>query len=226
MNEVQYDYNRVGKQVTDKKGKVSKIRKYHMEPEEIGETSARWLKDIDSIPSSIRKLAHSTFFNPYRKGIYYAQLQALYLLGSNQWHELSVLIPKIQEVMENIQIIKREKGDVCSTNAWKIFKEKLPSSYSNINKSIVGKIQENFIFMQRLTGLHPSGYKLRQVFAALDYKRVSCSNMSSGMWYYRLSTYDNMEQAIPTRDFSEFDAPKNHKKYVTSKFIGKIITIK
>jgi hypothetical protein len=83
---------------------------------------------------------------------------------------------------------------------------------------------ENFIFFQRLTQLHPYGYKLHQVGAAIDIKRVSRLGIENGVYYYRLSTYDKVEDAYPMRDYKKFDMPKHERKYVSRKFIGTVVT--
>ena len=80
------------------------------------------------------------------------------------------------------------------------------------------------VFFQRLTKLHPYGYKLRQVFSAIDVKRVSKEGFSEGCFFYRLSTYDDIAEALPIRDFQEFEFIRHERKYVNYKFVGKIIT--
>lgn len=220
---IMYRPEDAGTEVQSSRGNLVKIRKYHMTPEEMILQQQRWMKDIKAVPPAIRKLAHPTFFNPYRKGIYYAQLQALYLMGANRWHQLSDLLPRVQEIMESIQVSKKDGNRYIKTSAWNAFKLKSPQSDDAHSKDIIGRIQENFIFFQRLTRLHPSGYKLRQVAAALDMKRTSRTGFPSGIWSYRLHTYDDAEQAYPLRDFTDYDIEKKESRFVTHRFIGKII---
>ena len=112
----------------------------------------------------------------------------------------------------------------CEMTLWEIFKNRNCRGDVIKSKDYKGKVQENFVFFQRLSKLHPYGYKLRQVFSAVDIKRESKRGFSSGLYYYRLSTYDNIESALPIRDFSKFKFPKHEHKYVNYKFIGTIIT--
>ena len=80
------------------------------------------------------------------------------------------------------------------------------------------------VFFQRLAKLHPYGYKLKQACSAVDIKRVSSEDFPNGIFYYRLSTYDNTKQALPVRDYKEFKFPRHECKYVNYKFIGTIVT--
>lgn len=224
---IMYRPEDAGKQVRSSRGNLVTKRKYHMSPEEMETQRAKWLKDIEmaEVPASIRKLAHPTFFNPFRHGIYYAQIQALYVLGANQEHELSILLPQIQEIMMSFEVAQKDvDGKYVKVNAWKAFREKAPRGSDSKSKDIIGRIQENFIFFQRLSALHPCGYKLRQVGAALDLRREARTGLPNGLWYYKLHTFDDPEQAWPTRDFSKFDLTKRQKRFMSYRFIGRIIT--
>jgi hypothetical protein len=105
-----------------------------------------------------------------------------------------------------------------------VFKNRSYSHNNKRSKSALGKIQENFIFFQRLSQLHPYGYKLRQVFSAVDIKRTSRRGFPGGIYSYRLSTYDNIEDSLPIRDFRGFKFPRHENKYLNPKFIGTIYT--
>jgi hypothetical protein len=221
--EIQYRPEHAGTTVRSNRGNAVKIRKYHMTDEEMQQCREEWLEEIKDVPNSIRLLANPKFFNPFRKGIYHAQIQALYLLGSNQWHELSIVVPKVIELMEKREKLYRSaEGEVVKGNAWNKYREKTPKAESRRSKDILGKIQENFIFMQRLTGLHPCGYKVRQVCASIDFKRIHDPILPSGKWFYRLSTYKTMEESYPVRDFTEFDL-EGSPKHITHRFIGKVV---
>ena len=78
--------------------------------------------------------------------------------------------------------------------------------------------------LQRLSMRHPYGYKLHQVHAALDIKRMSRKGFEQGVYFYRLSTYKYKHEALPIKDFSLFTFPKHEGKYVSRKFIGTIVT--
>ena len=219
MIEIMYKPEDVGKKVINSRGKLSTIRKYHMTDKDIVRVKKRWLKEISNEDPKLKELAGERFFNPYRKGIYHAQIQALYLLGCNQWHSLNTIIDKIKDYMFSIPI----KGDLVD-NRWEQFKYKSSREQAIRYKDYIGRIQENMIMFQRLSRLHPTGYKLRQVYSALDIKRRSMNGFSQGCYYYRLSTYDSLDQSFPIRDYREYDFPTHESKYITSKFIGKIIT--
>jgi hypothetical protein len=209
-----------GKEVINSRGNKSIIRKYHLTDKEIDRNRQRWLDDIVGVDKKIIKLAGNHFFNPYRKGIYYYQIKSLFLLGSNKWHSLSSIVNKLTEIMSEIEV---KRGSVNMT-FWELFKERAYQADKNKSKSYIGKIQENFVFFQRLSQLHPYGYKLRQVLSAVDIKREDKRGFPNGMYSYRLSTYDNVEDSLPIRDFVNFEFPMHEHKYVSYKFIGTVIT--
>jgi len=114
--------------------------------------------------------------------------------------------------------------DGMTFTAWDKFRGKASRSSSLGCKDYVGRVQENMVFFQRLNKLHPTGYKLMQVYAAVDMKRINKRGFISGCYFYRLSTYNNIEESLPMRDFSNFKFPRHERKYVSHKFIGTIIT--
>ena len=220
MVEIMYKPEDAGTNVLNNRGKVVKLRKYHITDKEKVVLKKRWEKDICKVDRRIVKLAGNKFFNPYRKGIYYYQIKALFLLGTNKWHTLGDIIDKIIEEMRVIPAIVNGRN----TNLWEKFKGRSSRSDAVRCKDHIGRIQENMVFFQRLSKLHPSGYKLKQVFSAVDIKRVSMDGFPLGCYYYKLSTYDNFEKAYPIRDFSSFEFIKNESKYINYNFIGTIIT--
>jgi hypothetical protein len=224
MIEVMYDPSDVGKIVTSSRGNKVKIRKYHMTKKEQKAAKKRFEEITHNVPQIIRDKAGSLFFNPYRMGIYYGQIQAMYLLGCNEWHEYPVVRREIESFLSNIIITIKKDGRLIDISVWDKFVGKTPKSSLDKSKDVMGRIQENMVFFQRLTKLHPSGYKLRQVCAAVDIKRVSKTDFPNGIYYYRLSTYKTENEAIPIRDFTEFEFPQNHGRFVSKKFIGKIVT--
>ena len=209
----------VGKRIINGRGNISVIRKYHMTEKEMGIIKKRWEKEIEKENKGLRKLAGKYFFNPYRKGIYHYQIQALYLLGANEWHNLSVIIQEMIRYMSEIEIEKENK----ITNAWEMFKGKSCRERALRCKDFAGRIQENMKFFQRLSKLHPCGYKLRQVFSAVDTKKET-THMIKNSIFYRLSTYKDFSSAIPIRDYSKYDFKEKENKLINYKFIGKIIT--
>jgi len=219
MSDIIYNPEEAGKQVISKNGKLVLRRKYHMTEEEKTATRTSWLLDVRKVDKRIRKKSGRLFFNPYRKGIYYYQIQSLFLLGGNQWHSLSDVLKKIEAIMSAIPA----KGPGFF-NAWEKYKGKSERDHAVKCKDHIGRIQENFIFFQRLGERHPYAYKLMQVGAAIDMKRVSKRGISNGIFFYRLSTYSNTAKAFPIRNYKRFKFLKHRNKYVSNKFIGTIIT--
>ena len=109
-------------------------------------------------------------------------------------------------------------------NSSEIFKNRSYRTNPVNRKDYLCKIQENMVFFQRLSCFHPCGYKLRQVFSAVDIKRVSKKGFKNSLYYYRLSTYDNLEEAFPIRDYCHFKFFSHENKYINYKFIGTTIT--
>jgi len=213
-----YDPLEAGKTIITNKGKKIVVRKYHSTAKEIKIHRDRWLKDIEDVDSSIVEKAGKEFFNPYRKGIYYYQIQTLFLLGANEWHSFKDILQKLEEHMKGIFLETR------GVDAWEDFRYKGRRDSSTRCKDYIGRIQENMIFFQRLSKYHPYGYRLRQANAALDMKRVSKDGIPNGLFFYRLSTFDTKKKALPIRDYSRFNFPKSEGNYVSYKFIGTIIT--
>ncbi|KKL08974.1 hypothetical protein LCGC14_2570520, partial [marine sediment metagenome] len=158
--------------------------------------------------------------NPYRKGIYYYQIYSMFLLGANKWHSLGNIKGKIEEIMSKVFVL--QNGTYI--DQWQKFKTKSSRDLAIKCKDFTGRIQENMIFFQRLNKLHPTGYKLRQVRSAVDMKRINKKGFPSGCYYYRLSTYDRVDQALPIRDYSRFKFLQHERKYVSYKFIGTVVT--
>ena len=220
MTEIMYRPEDVGKLVLNSHGGITKIRKYHMTDEEIDRTRERWLESIVGVDKRIKKKAGTYFFNPYRKGIYYYQIQSMYLLGANKWHSLNNILGRMEEIM--LQVFLRRSG--IDSNAWERFRSKANKDDAIKCKDYMGRVQENMIFFQRLTKLHPYGYKLRQVRASVDIRRVTKRGFPNGCFSYKLSTYKTERESLPTRDYSKFIFPRHERKYVNYKFIGTIIT--
>ncbi len=220
MVEIMYHPKDVGKEVVNGHGKKTKIRKYHMTEEDIKRSRKKWLETIKDIDIRTVRRAGNNFFNPYRRGIYYYQIYAMFLLGCNKWHRLSHIVKKMEQIMSEVSA--KENGVMI--NVWDKFKCKARRADSTKSKDYIGRIQENMIFFQRLSTFHPYGYKLKQVCAAVDIKRVTKRGFPNGVYYYRLSTYACTELALPLRDYSKFVFPRHERKYVSYKFIGTIVT--
>ena len=97
MIEVMYNPEDAGRTITNSKGRQVVLRKYHLTKEEIKRLKNKWIEDTKDCPEELFIKAGKHFFNPYRKGIYYYQLQAMFLLGSNEWHRFSDILDKTRE---------------------------------------------------------------------------------------------------------------------------------
>ena len=224
MHQITYDPKGAGGEFMNGEGKILKMRKYHLTIEEMSKSRKRWEEEVKNVDTEIKAEAGDLFFNPYRQGIYYYQIQTLYLLGANKWHSLTDVVRKLEEYTSEIQLklsIIKSKGYYT---AWDKFRGKSSRSWAKTAKDYIGRIQENFIMLQRLSMMHPTGYKLHQVCSALDIKRMSRRGFSQGLYYYRLSTYSDIDKAFPIKDFKNFIFPKSESKYISKKFIGTIIT--
>lgn len=224
MQRMIYDPSKAGGEFLNSRGKTLTVRKYHSTIEEISKSRAKWKKEVQMVHWTIRRKAGDIFFNPYRQGIYYYQVQTLFLLGANQWHSLTDIVQKLESYTSQIPLklsIVKTKG---YHTAWDKFRGKSSRGDARVAKDYIGRIQENFIMLQRLSMMHPYGYKLHQVHAALDIKRMSKKGFEQGVYFYRLSTYKYQHEALPIKDFSEFTFPKHEGKYISQKFIGTIVT--
>lgn len=226
MVEIMYNPDDVGITINGPRGRPTILRKYHLTDKQMDTRRQVWESQIQEVSDKVREMAGSIFFNPYRNGIYFAQIQALYLLGANKWHNLLKIRDKMKQLMSKITIRKRDKlTEIYSEiTSWEQFKYKIPRGPLEHSKDEQGRIKENMVFFQRLTRLHPSGYKLRQVCAAVDTKRVTRIEFPNGLFFYRLSTYTTQEEALPIRDFTDFVFTGKRGKFISSKFIGKVIT--
>lgn len=202
-----FDYNPddVGKIMLNSRGKMVVIRKYHLTTEEKKKVRKKFRDLIKDVPQDIKNQAGSRFFNPYRmRGVYFAQIQALYLLGANKWHSYNDVRDKMREFALGMEVVRREGSLVRKTDVWTEFERKTAKPDTVTSKDLFGRINENMIFFQRLRKFHPYGYKLKQACAAVDIKRVSKEGFPNGVFYYRLSTYNSPKKAIPIKDVSEF----------------------
>ncbi len=221
MIEILYKPEDAGKKIINSRGKEVTIRKYHMTETEKLAAKKRWKKDILNVDKRIRNKSGRKFFNPYRRGIYYYQVQALFLLEANEWHSLPDILKKMEEYMSEIP----SKSNKL-VSEWDKYRTKGVRDFATRGKDFIGKIQENFILLQRLSQLNPYGYKLRQVGASIDIKRVDKKGFLNGMYYYRLTTHGNENKAYPLRDFRKFTFPKTENKFVSMKFLGTVLTKK
>jgi hypothetical protein len=193
-------------EIFNSRGKKIVPRKLHVADKQMEKLRNKFLKSIELISDEIKNKADTEFFNPYRqKGIYFGMVQALYLLGANEWHSFRDVFDKIRDYTSKIEI-KRYRGpgkDLYVSTVWKEFEGKSSRTTGKSEKDINGRIHHNFSVLQRLGGINPYGYKLFQVGACIDIK-----NDNNGINYYKLRTglKCGIEEVNPIKDM------KNYKK--------------
>jgi len=176
-----------------KSGKVSCPRVYHKTPEKL---SAYWLK---------RKTL-GAFINPYdRDGAYKAQVEVLIVLGVNKWYSFKTIIEKLPLIMTAMK-------SPTHGNVWDAFvnKQKIPRNgrMPRGSKDLDGRVMQNFMLLQRITGNHPYGLKLQQAHACVDIKYVPFGEEPAifngqikgrvGTYWYRLNTnFGSQEEVQP-----------------------------
>ena len=129
--------------IQTKRGNLRIPRRYHM-------TSKKMAKILESVQST------GGFPNPYRRGgIYHAIVEALAQLGTNQLHDFATVKTKVQVIMSGF---KTNTGE----NAWTAFDSR-KSRNELSGKDTNGRILQNAMVLQRLTGLHLYGEKLHQL---------------------------------------------------------------
>ena len=178
------------KNITNRRGNVVKPRKYHMTDEQISKSKSQWLERISDVSDEIKAKASTEFFNPYREnGGYYGGIQALYLLGANEWHPYGKVRGMMQEDMSS------RKSPTNKLNSWDKFAGRGAREGAASTKDLMGRIIQNFRTLQRLGGVHPYGWKLRQLRTTVDIRRTERGiyefklNTSSEKPFYDVSAY-------------------------------------
>lgn len=195
-SEIVYEYDSVKQEaekscnermeVTNRRYSKTIVRKYHMTEKDMNKAKMRWYEDLLDLPSRAEKIeiAGTKFFNPYRlNGAYYSQVQALFILGANQWHPFRDVDASndVRRQVEACMRTKYAKNSILSL--WTKFSEKAQKDGAIASKDVNGRLRDGYKLLKRLGGLHPYGYKLKQVCACIDIKRDE-----SGMYYFRLNT--------------------------------------
>lgn len=159
-----------------------------------GKKIARRYSMKDSHAADLRKEFRDTgkFPNPYRgSGIYGACVQALILLGIDKRHPFTAVKAKVKELMQGVV---KEDGDK-KTNAWKEFVDREPRN-KETGKDADGRLIQTFSVLQRITGFHPYGEKLRQLSACIDITRDA-----DGLPEFTLHTgFANYDAVKPTHE--------------------------
>ena len=136
--------------VVNCRGREVVPRKYHLSEHQLAELSQR--KALYGVA------------NPYQKGAYWASVEALIVLGPNQWHNF-------EAVKATIQVVMSQKTNAKGDNLWDVFANRSPRSANG--KDLDGRITQNYRVLQRLGGLSPFGEKLRQLCSCIDMKKES-----------------------------------------------------
>jgi hypothetical protein len=111
----------------------------------------------------MRKVFKDTgvFQNPYRtSGVYGALFQACINLGVNKRHPIKAVMHEAKSILSKFET---EGG----SNAWKDFADRKPVNPKTA-KDVDGRFYQNACVLQRLSGAHPYGEKMRQLLACLD----------------------------------------------------------
>ena len=211
MSEVVKEYDKIidtvevslseREEIINRRGNTVSPRKYHMTDNQLYKGRERWLLTLEGVSPDIRSMASDIFFNPYRaNGAYYGGVQSLYLLGSNEWHNYSEVIKMMQSDMST------RKSATNKHNSWDKFSARSAREGAISTKDLLGRIVQNFRTVQRLGGVHPYGYKLKQLNSTVDIRRLA-----DGIWCFRLNT----NSVTPFHDLSAYadanKAPKGQK---------------
>jgi len=149
--------------IVSNRGNTRKPRRYHMD-----DAKAKKLRGV------FKKTG--VFQNPYRKGgLYFAFVQSLANLGLDEIHDFRTVKHEMKSVMST-QVNKKNQ------NLWDVFSKRKPRNALS-GRDINGRIIENAMILQRLTGFHPFGEKLRQIHTCVDILKDS-----SGLPKFRLNT--------------------------------------
>jgi len=177
----------------NRRGELAEPRKLHLRPEEFEAYRSRWEKSVAHISADIRSRVGPVFFNPYRQaGPYYGGVQTLFFLGAGEWHSDRDVRQEIEKVMMGIMDSKKNP-------VWFKFAHRVARSESLMAKDLRGRIHQNFRVLQRLGGMTPYGYKLKQVLACIDIRPGL-----DGGWEYRLrADFGDESEVIPIYDPGE-----------------------
>ena len=145
------------------RGNMKKPRRYHMNDSEAKKMRDKFDKE-------------KIFHNPYRHGgLYHAFIQSLINLGVNEDHSFKNVKHAMQSLMSS-EVNGKNK------NLWEIFSSRKPRNMLS-GRDINGRIIENANILQRISGFHPFGEKLRQLHSCVDILKDS-----SGLPKFRLNT--------------------------------------
>jgi len=185
-------------QVPDQQGKLKSVRKYHKTRDKLAEY---WVK----------RSSFGGFINPFeRDGAYKAQVEALIVLGTDQWHSHKTVIGALKPVMEKMKSAKQGNAWIAFAN--KEIRQTKDGCDAPSAKDLGGRVTQNFEVLQRLSGGHQYGFKLSQAHAAVDIKFVPLDEDPEtfdgnvrdvkGIFYYRLNTaFNSPEEVMPLNNY-------------------------
>ena len=136
--------------IANSRGNKVTPRRYHLSQE-----------DVIKFKTQQEKIGK--FINPYkRQGVYSSLIQALINLGENKSH-------RFIDVKNEMKRIMSSQTNKEGNNLWSEFYNKKSKSKSNLSLWDVNtRIEHTAKILQRLGGLHPYGYKLKQLCACID----------------------------------------------------------
>lgn len=189
----------VGKRdkLVNRRGKEFIPRCFHMTKKKLSTKKQKWVEDAKEVNPEILKLVGSKFFNPFRAGgPFYGALQALFLLGANKYYTYFKIHDVMEEVMDKIMVYNPKDKETKS--AWIRFLNRSEREDAINTKDIQGRIHGNFRTMQRLGGVNPYGYKLKQICCCVDIRKVYNKDLGSE-WAYCLNTkFKSSQDVKPT----------------------------
>lgn len=181
--------------IMNRRGKIIIPRKYHMTADQFLKARDSWHERVIDVSDEVMGKAGTEFFNPYRaNGAFYGGIQALFLLGANEWHQYGYVRGKMQDDMGT------RKSPTNKRTSWEMFAFRSAREGAASTKDLMGRIVSNFRTLQRLGGLSPYGFKLKQSMATVDVRRAA-----DGIWSFRLNTsWTSFESIKPFYDISDF----------------------
>lgn len=149
-----------------------KPMKHHLDEDQIAKLRERWENE-------------KIFPNPYNSGNYHFILQALWDMGVDEDHSKSRVFSRIEKLMSD-ESTKNAAGET----AWERFSGRQPRGDNA--KDVEGRMDQNVLVLQRLTGFNPYGLKILQVFQEILGKPGGVIdiivNETTGTEYLRLNT--------------------------------------
>jgi len=169
------------KKVVGKRGETI-VRRYHFRSDQIAQLKA----DAAATGGIINPLKN-------RIGAYWASVEALILLGINDWHSLKKIVDKMQEVMSAMPKKRKVSGKIADTDAWSDFISKPSRDGSSSVAAYLRKIEQNFRVLQRLPRpnkeeCNPYGIKLAQFGMCIDIEYRVVEGCGDPLPYFRLNT--------------------------------------